>query len=154
MWVVLEADRNWSAVCWLLKTGRSGKIASGLKCLFHFHLAGLRSFWKVPLMFKLAVQLRKVVKTLKPGERGSVVMAVFCLINFCLCLLSSSSRPDLSVTLGRRTHPPCFTRRSHRGLWLPVPTSCLHGRMFSGAALPSGLFTVLHIVWSWTVAFP
>ena len=84
-------------------------------------------------------------------------MAVFCLISFCLCLLSNSSRPDLCVALGRKTHPPCFTEHSHsshRGLWLPVWTSCLQGMMFSVAALPSGLLVVLHIVQSWAVAFP
>ena len=84
-------------------------------------------------------------------------MAVFCLISFCLCLLSNSSRPDLSVALGRKTPPPCFTEHSHsshRGLWLPVWTSCLQGTMFSVAALPSGLLVVLRIVQSWAVAFP
>ena len=112
-------------------------------------------FLKSAFMFKLAIQLRKVIKTLKPGERSSVVMAVFYLINFCLYLLSNC--PDLSVALGRRTHPRCFTEHSHSshgGLWLPVRISCLQGTMFSVAALPSGLFVVLRIVQSWAVAFP
>ena len=117
-------------------------------------IAGFPRDWGKQRLHTCRTQAKPCVHQ-EPGERSSVVMAVFYLINFCLYLLSNC--PDLSVALGRRTHPRCFTEHSHSshgGLWLPVRISCLQGTMFSVAALPSGLFVVLRIVQSWAVAFP